>query len=477
MDPKGASKVQKVRTSMLMMCAVMLGVVWLVPSSGSAQTYDADIRPLIDENCVGCHSPEGLAFSMEDSEDTYERRRDISRMVTGRRMPPWLAEAGHQQYEGDLSLSEAEVDRVKQWADAGFPRGAPYRQTVSPRNAMAFESDMTLEILPGASYLPNQTRFDDYRCFVVDWPGNEPLYITGFGTTPGNALVSHHTVVYAVDAAVRERFHELAEAEEGHGYECFGGALPDRILQRDERAAYEAEYPNGVRELANGNYWLAHWAPGMFGQAFPEETGILMEPGGALVVQMHYYSADAPGESDAGTKLAFQTAESVARPAFHFQQTSNEWLDARENGSMVIPVGEKGTFEVTETLGDWLGYVSFVTKVPREEIVGLDLHSANLHMHANGHSGVITLQGGEAENEVLLNVPRWDLRWQRDFMFTAPKTFDVDALDDTHITVQCTFENLTEETVYGGFGSDEEMCFNFSYIAVRTAPDSGHQEH
>jgi hypothetical protein len=34
--------------------------------------------------------------------------------------------------------------------------------------------------------------------------------------------------------------------------------------------------------------------------------------------------------------------------------------------------------------------------------------------------------------------------------------------------VECTYENPTDEPIYGGYGSYDEMCFNFSYIAVRS---------
>src|SRR5690606_35774510 len=101
-----------------------------------------------------------------------------------------------------------------------------------------FEPDVTLDVLPGESYLPNQSRADDYRCFVVDWTGEEPAYITGFRTTPGNPLVAHHLVVYAVTPGMVDRFRELDAEEDGAGYQCFGGALPDRLGRAADRRAY-----------------------------------------------------------------------------------------------------------------------------------------------------------------------------------------------------------------------------------------------
>ncbi|MDT8342184.1 MAG: hypothetical protein RQ751_11790, partial [Longimicrobiales bacterium] len=443
-----------------------------------AQDYYADVRPILVENCVGCHSEDGIAWSMEDPEEAYRRRARIARAVTRRIMPPWLAEPGHQAYVGDLSLDDASVRVLERWAEAGYPRGTP-RPDPTPRARHAadggaggaaaharFVPDLSLDVLPAAGYLPDQDASDDYRCFLVEWEEAGSTFVTGFRADPGNRNVAHHVVVYAVEPAMAARFRELEAEEEGDGYQCFGGALPDRLGQPEVRTAYEARYPDGIRELALGNFWLAHWAPGMDGHVFPAGTGIRVGPGSLLVVQMHYYSSNAPGERDRDTRVDFMTAEAVERPAFHLAQTRNDWLAAARNGTMVIPAGERRTFEVRDNLGGLLGYFARLTGVERERIRGLEIHSANLHMHSFGHSGRVTLRHDTGRMETLLSVPRWDLAWQRDFTFTEPKVFPAEALERVLLGVECTFENPTDEPVYGGYGSLEEMCFNFSYIAV-----------
>lgn len=440
----------------------------------AAQDYYGDIRPILTENCLGCHTADGVAWSMEDAEETYERRRMIARMVTDRRMPPWLAEPGHQQYLGDLSLDSETLALVSRWVEAGYPMGTrrPDPQVVGRAAHASFQPDLSLEVLPSDGYLPNQESSDDYRCFLVDWTLDETAFVTGFRAAPGNRNVAHHVVVHAVQPGMMDRYRELADEEPGPGYQCFGGALPDRLGQRSVRAAYEERYPNGLREMSNSNNWLAHWAPGMDGHVFPEGTGIRLEPGSGLVVQMHYYSSTAPGEADVDTRLDFMVDDSVERPAFHLAQTRGDWLVSERSGTMVIPPQSRKTFEVVENLGDMLGYFAFLARVPEDRIEALELHSANLHMHSFGHSGEITLHRETGEVETLLSVPRWDLAWQRDFSFAEPKVLGRDVLDDTHLSVRCTYDNPTGETVYGGYGSAEEMCFNFSYIAVRAAPST-----
>jgi len=450
---------------------LLIAVAAPLASPAAAQDYYSDIRPVVVDNCVRCHTEGGVGFSMDDAEAAYARRRAVGRAILSRHMPPWLAEVGHQEYVDDATLSPEQLAMVSDWVDAGHPKGDARADTEPAVVHTRFAADLTLDILPGASYLPPQDREDDYRCFVVDWTAQEPSYVTGFRTRPGNRSVAHHVVVYAANPDMADRFRELRTEEDGAGYQCFGGAEPDRLFDDGARAAYEARYPDGLRELARSNFWLAHWAPGMDGYAFPEGTGVRLAPGSVLIVQMHYYSAHAPGESDAGSVLEFTTANEVERRAFHYPLTRGDWLGAKRNGTMVIPAGSMATYQVSDGLDDVAGYASFVTGVPAEDIEALEVHSANLHMHKYGHSGVITLTDSDGRQETLLSVPRWDLAWQRDFTFVEPKVFARDQLEDTRLAVSCTYENPEAEPVYGGYGSDEEMCFNFSYIAVRTSKD------
>jgi len=438
----------------------------------AAQTYYEHVRPVLVDNCMSCHTADGPAWSMQDAERTYERARRIARAIDARRMPPFLAAPGHQEYLGDISLDEETIAVIREWAAAGFPKGevrpdpAPAMDAGMAHHA-TFAGDLELEVLDAEGYLPNQESTDDYRCFLVDWTEDAETFVTGFRARPGNTNVAHHVVVYGIEPEMWDRYRELDDIEEGPGYTCFGGALPDRLFQQERRAEYEATYPDGLRELDRASWWLAHWAPGMDGHVFPEGTGIPVKPGGGMVVQMHYYSSTAPGEKDAGTAMDFMTAESVERPAMHLSQTRGEWLGGARNNTMVIPDGEMRSYEYADDLGQIAPYIAALTGVAADDVAALEVHSANLHMHAIGHSGEITFRDPTGRLETLLEVPRWDLRWQRDFTFTEPKVVPREQLNGVRLAVRCTFFNDTGDTVYGGYGSGDEMCFNFSYIAVR----------
>lgn len=453
-----------------------LAAAFAAPVRAQDPTYYNDVRPILVENCLGCHDGKGAAWSMRDPEEAFERRRKIVQAIMRRHMPPWLAKGGHQEYVGNPMLEEYVLKVVQKWRDGDYKKGDPKPDPVVTASAAgghgaahsgAFSPHVSLPINPGSSYLPTPDRVDDYRCFVVDWTGKEPSFITGFRAVPGNRKLSHHVVIYEVLPEMAARFRELQDAEEGDGYRCFGGALPDRLGRKADRAAYEAKYPDGVRELNRKNFWLAHWAPGMDGHVFPEGTGIPVNPGSAFVVQVHYYNKEAPGERDAGSTLDFMIASEVERPAYHAVVTENDWFDGKSSGTMVVPAGDSASVRTSMGLRDILGEAASITGVKRDDIEALEVHSVNLHMHGIGHSGTVALERTGAAPDTLLRIPRWDLGWQRDFAFVTPKVFTPEQATDARITLQCTFQNPHQYIVYGGLGSDDEMCMNFSYVAVR----------
>ena len=453
---------------------VLVAAFTVSPLAIAAPDFHGDIRPLIDQHCIMCHADDSISFSFADPDFTARLGPAIVATVSERRMPPWLAEPGHQHYVDDISLSDADIARFVAWADAGYPLGAPVASNgahSTPPSRFAY--DVAVDVLPGRSYLPRQDQADDYRCFVIDWPLDEPAYITGFRAAPGNLQVVHHLVLFAVPPELADRFRELEAAEEGPGYQCFGAAVPDRLGIPEHRQAYEKRYPDGVMELHLGNYWLAHWAPGMDGYSFPADTGIPMRPGTVLIAQMHYYSVFAPGQADADSRMEFQVSSQVERPAINVPVTINAWLESQRNRSMVVPPGQSARYVADFHLQGLAGYMLRLFDIEPERLQAAEVHSANLHMHRFGASGRVTLTEPSGRREVLLSVPRWDLNWQRDFTFVEPKVFPAAQLERTRLAVECVFENPTDEEVLGGYGSDDEMCMNLAYVALRLTDPEG----
>lgn len=434
----------------------------------SSPNYYQDIRPIIESKCMACHSESGVSFSFEDPEKAYGFHSAMNSAVQQRRMPPWLAEDGHQDYDNDASLSGKQIALFKKWADSGYPKGSPsmvgHAQGAKVED---FKPDLTLD-LSRLPYLPKQQQKDDYHCFVIDWPVQQDKYITGFRARPGNLKIAHHIGIFLVQPEFASIIRELDSEEKGEGYSCLTGIVPDRLGDKGARSKFENKYPEGVKNIHKNSDWLAFWAPGTYGYSFPKNTGIAIKKGSLLVAQVHYYSAFAPGEKDNGSQISFILADAVDDPATYIPLTNEAWLNGRKGDAMAIPVGQQRRFEVRVPIGFMAGFTARRAGLEMSQVNTLTIHSSNIHMHSYGASGISELTYKNGQKETLLSIPRWDIGWQRNFSFLEGKTFGREQFRKTQYSVECTFKNYSGKTVYGGFGSDDEMCYDFVYVSIET---------
>ena len=109
-----------------------LPVAGQTADTGPQVTFTKDIAPILQRSCQKCHRPDGGApMSLITYEDVRPWARSMKNR-TGLRsqpdvMPPWYIEKdiGIQDYKGDISLSDKEIETIARWADSGAPRGNP----------------------------------------------------------------------------------------------------------------------------------------------------------------------------------------------------------------------------------------------------------------------------------------------------------------------------------------------------------------
>src|SRR5688572_11655556 len=83
---------------------------------GDALTYYRDVKPILDANCVSCHSAGGIApFELTSFDDVYLRRELVAFVVAERIMPPWPAADDCTEYTNDRGLEQAQIDAIVSW--------------------------------------------------------------------------------------------------------------------------------------------------------------------------------------------------------------------------------------------------------------------------------------------------------------------------------------------------------------------------
>lgn len=88
------------------------------PDSPTTASYEANIKQIISNNCVGCHTDppiNGAPFSL----NTYDRVRD--RLEKGNLLAAMKRQTGEPAaMPPGGRLPQATIDLIEQWADEGF---------------------------------------------------------------------------------------------------------------------------------------------------------------------------------------------------------------------------------------------------------------------------------------------------------------------------------------------------------------------
>ncbi len=402
-------------------------------------TYHQDVAPLIATHCADCHSDGDIApFPLTSFEEAKAVRELIRAAVVSREMPPWLAADGCTDYHGDRSLTEVEIDTLVRWVDAGAPQGDPTSSAAAVREVARptlSQADLTLPM--PEPYVPETSRPDDYRCFILDWPHDTDRFVTGFSAQPGNRALVHHVLAFLIPPDKLSRYVALDAADPGNGYTCFGG-------------------PGGTADPSVS--WLGGWAPGGAGYDFPAGTGVRVTPGSKIILQLHYnVTAAAPAADQSSIQL--RVAEAVETEAQLMPFANPLWPDGDR---MLIPAGDEDVMHRFQfDPGGLFGYDD-----------GFVIHTAAFHMHELGTHGRLQVARKGGDRECVLDVDRWDFRWQDTFFLERPIT--VNKHDELYI--ECHWDNSSRNQAFSlegprqpqdvrwGDGTGDEMCLSVFYV-------------
>ncbi len=415
-----------------------------------AVTWHQDIKPIFDAYCNDCHQTGGIApFALDSLDAVRPLANLIPSSVLSRRMPPFLAAPALRPLKFDQSLNDAQIALIIEWVDLDLPAGdpdAPGPPIELERSSLS-RVDRTLEM--PTPYTPT-TAPDEYRCFVLAWPEAATMFITGFNIIPGNLKLAHHAALFIID----NNSASLVDAADGAdgrglGYPCFGSAAPPE----------HQGIPNKL---------LAAWTPGGGGLDFPEDTGIRIEPGDRVILQMHYSVIQAAGESDQ-TSVELSVVDSVPVNAGNLPWLDIGWPSNPE--SMLIEAGaDSVSFEHVDdpTLSPLLG--EFAPGVNPTE--GLLLYGLLPHMHKLGTRFWLQVERDDGTVDRFFEIEDWDFDWQGYYLLETP----ISLLPGDELRLHCSFNNSASNQplvdgaarepvdVMWGEGSDDEMCTVSMYV-------------
>jgi len=423
------------------------------PDSSSQQTpytYYGHTKAIIDQKCANCHSPGEIApFSLNTYESVHAVRAAVQHQIDTGAMPPWPPTEGYLKLKNSRALTDEETAILSSWIAAGAPAGSPADYVAPTVETVDIDFNLTLQM--NEPYTPT-TRPDEYRCLMIDWPLNETVYVDAVNFIPDVKAQVHHVFAVIVDPEDVHIFEEADGADGKPGFPCLGAPSPEGALVPPRT--------------------LAVWAPGISAGTLPEGTGVRVDPGSKIAMQMHYNTINTEPMPDQSS-IELRYVDGVDREAITVFYLDIGWYPS---GGMPIPANDPNvTHQYTGDLA-WPLSFSGADSINLTIDDQVAMHSVFMHQHVLGKSASIELLRQDGTEVMLVDIRDWDFDWQDEYVFEEEVIIE----PGDRLRLTCTWDNSAEkqqfidgkqiEPRYTEFGEGtlDEMCVNYFYVTKVT---------
>jgi Flp pilus assembly protein TadD len=388
--------------------------------------FHRDIASIVFAHCSPCHHPsEAAPFSLLSYDDVKKRAGQIADVTRRRLMPPWLPEHGLNDFVGDRSLNDGQIELIHRWVRQGAVEGNPADAPPPPQWRDGWQlGTPDLIVRPPAAYTLAAEGKDVYRTFVLPIPVVSNRFVRAVELLPGNTRVVHHAFMY-IDPTRESRRRDGRDAEPG-----FPGL----------HTPPTAQAPPGQ---------FLSWQPGKIA-ADDGEFSWLLQKDSDLVLQMHLRPSGKPESLQPEVGFYFSDRTPAQTP-FKFGLWTHE-ID--------IPVG--ATNHVVEQSWTLPSDVEVLRVLPHAHYLGRKLE------------GFATLPDGS--QRWLIRIPEWDFNWQGDYTYRQPIALP----RGTTIAMRYGYDNSTNNArnphqpprrVRYGINSDDEMAELWFQVVPRQSND------
>jgi tetratricopeptide (TPR) repeat protein len=376
-------------------CEARTGTACRAPTSegSAAPTYTRDIAPILFRSCVPCHRPgEAAPFSLLSYEDAKSHARLIEEVTKRRIMPPWLPAADDPKFADDLRLSDADIARLRDWAESGAAEGNPADLPAPPKFVEGWQlGKPDLIVKATKAYALAAGGSDVYWNFVFRAPVDRQRWLKAIEIRPGDKRLVHHANVL-VDRGQTAR---LLEKNPGDGFGGMELTIESELFDPDSHFLF--------------------WKPGSAPYVEPDGMAISLDANTDLILNAHLQPSGKPETLQPTLGLYFTDKPATLHPIL---------LQMENDGALDIPAGAKD-FMVSDDFTLPVS-VSLLAIYPHAHYLGKNLEA------------LATLPDGKTET--LIHIPNWDLNWQAVYRYAEPLTLPA----GTKITMRFAYDNSAE---------------------------------
>lgn len=244
--------------------------------------FNKELIRILQRNCLSCHHPGGIAFSLATYDEARPWAKAIKEEVLEKRMPPWRAVKGYGEFRNAPTVTQRDIDLIVNWVEGGAPRGDDKDLPAGPLFSNGWQLGKPDLILKPDVETSIEAGADEDRTFILPTNTKEDRWVTAIDLRPSNALVVHCATVY------------LPAADEN--------TTPGATLMRLKAEVSESQSLSDA--LRNASV-LAAWIPGQKTVAFEADTAQLLPAGSRLIVNVHYRGAGEAAKDVSSVGLYF----------------------------------------------------------------------------------------------------------------------------------------------------------------------------
>jgi hypothetical protein len=310
---------------------------------------------------------------------------------------------------------------------------------------------------------------------VLDPHFTKPTFITGYEVTPDHRAEIHHVQIFHIDESQVAAAAKISGSDGKPGFSCYGTV--DLPSTEPHHSKHEVPGFTGQAGLVAG------WVPGQDPVVYPEHSGILFQPGDALVLQVHYHYDTTPVpdrttvsiQTDPGTDN-FKKIDiinpigpvEIPCPPGVNAPLCNRNAALADDARLYGPIGsfaESGLLDLCGKTSDQLAanYHDGVASTTCDYSVPESgtIVSGFGHEHTLGKTFRLTLDPDTPKPTVLLDIPTWNFDWQMNYGLVKP--IHVNA--GQTIRMSCTWDraldpNRPPKYIVFAEGTEDEMCFS-----------------
>lgn len=448
----------------------------LLAGAGQGPSFSSAVLPVLEQSCASCHNTGGSGaqvWKLDTAQDAADAASGLALVTGSRYMPPWPASDLSVPMQHPTRLTDAQISDIAGWAAAGgrldVDGSTPIKAPADAGVTIRHDLDVPVS---GEPYQGSPDNQNDYRCFVIDPKLTQTTFITGFQFVPDRTEVVHHALAFRVAGSERATVDQLDQNDPGPGWQCYAGTTG----------------PGGgvsTTGSSRGSEQIMGWAPGQAATKYPDGSGIRMDAGDLIVVQIHYhYTHSAPPDQSrfvmelatgnldpvriqtylAPAEIPCSTGESgplCDRDAVLAQLT--------QQFGPTAPLIANGLMAVChKSLDDFASMTSGVASSSCDHRINADgdLLGVVGHEHQLGRAFRMTLNPGTPDEKILLDIPNWDFNWQ---LYYSPADHIVLHRGDT-LRIDCTWDRSLAPVSRNRYvtwaeGTEDEMCY--SVVATR----------